>query len=176
MPTRTRQGDIISTPLLRKGAQVNDRIFFKTMHNCRSYGPDKLNLWPFYHLTFKCDLHLQPTWTIVSNDTLTPQREKLCQFFLIHAKCRIYGPDKLNLWPFYHLTFRCDLDLQPTWTNVSNGISPCQGEQLCQIILKSMHKCRSYGSDKSGRMHARTSACTTQKHTPNKNCNNYVYV
>ena len=28
-----------------------------------------------------------------------------------------YGPDKLNLWPFYHLTFKCDLDLQPTWTN-----------------------------------------------------------
>ena len=26
----------------------------------------------------------------------------------------------------------------------------------CQIILKSMHKCRRYGPDKSGRMHART--------------------
>ena len=32
-----------------------------TMHKCTSYGPDKLNLWPFYHLTFKCDLDLQPT-------------------------------------------------------------------------------------------------------------------
>ena len=31
------------------------------MHNCRSYGPDKLDLWPFCHLTFKCDLDLQPT-------------------------------------------------------------------------------------------------------------------
>ena len=30
--------------------------------------------------------------------------------------------------PFYYLTFKCDLDLQPTWTNVSN-------EQLCQITL-----------------------------------------
>ena len=25
-----------------------------------------------------------------------------------------YVPDKLNLLPFYHLTFKCDLDLQPT--------------------------------------------------------------
>ena len=33
------------------------------------------------------------------------------------------------IWPFYCLTFMCDLDLQPTWTNVSN-------KQLCQIILK----------------------------------------
>ena len=41
-------------------------------------------------------------------------------------------------WPFYHLTFKCDLYLQPTW----------QEEQLCHIIFKSMHKCTSYGPDK----------------------------
>ena len=39
------------------------------------------------------------------------------------------------------------------WKNVSNGTStgtsPPQGQQLCQIILKSIHKCRSYGPDKS---------------------------
>ena len=45
-------------------------------------------------------------------------------------------------WPFYHLTFKCDLDIQLTWTNVSN-------EQLCQIILKPMRKCRSYGMTSS---------------------------
>ena len=49
----------------------------------------------------------------------------------------------LNFWPFSHLTFKCDLDLQPTWTNISNGTSTPWGEHLCQIILKSMHKCRS---------------------------------
>ena len=43
-------------------------------------------------------------------------------------ECKSYGPDKLNLWPFYHFTFKCDLDLQPTWTNVSNGTSTLQGE------------------------------------------------
>ena len=32
-----------------------------TMNKYISYGPGKLNLYPFYHLTFKCDLDLQPT-------------------------------------------------------------------------------------------------------------------
>ena len=32
--------------------------------------------------------------------------------------------------------------------NVSNGICTCQDEQLCQMILKSMHKFTSYGLDK----------------------------
>ena len=63
-------------------------------------------------------------------------------------KCRCYGPDKLNLWQFYHLTFKCDLDLQSNQTNVSNGTTPPQGEHLCKIILKSMHKCRSYCPEK----------------------------
>ena len=49
-------------------------------------------------MTFKCDLDLQPTSTIVSN-------ELLCQIILKSThKCRIYGPDKLNLWSFYHST------------------------------------------------------------------------
>ena len=56
-------------------------------------------------------------------------------------KCWCYVHDKPNLWPFYHLTFKCDLNLQPTWTNVSN-------EHLCQINLKSMQKYRSYRPDK----------------------------
>ena len=43
---------------------------------------------------------------------------------------------------------KCDLNLQPTWRNVSNGTTTPQREQLCQIILKSMHKCGSYGLDK----------------------------
>ena len=113
------------------------------MHKCRIYGPDKHNLWPFYPLTFKCDLGLQHNWTNVSNDTFTPQGEQLCHILKSMHKCRRYSLDKLN-----HLTFSCDLDLQPTWTNVSNGTATPQEEQLCQIILKSMHKCRSYGADK----------------------------
>ena len=32
--------------------------------------------------------------------------------------------------------------------NVSNGTSPPRGQQLCKIILKSIHKCTSSGPDK----------------------------
>ena len=59
--------------------------FFKvwgiTMHKCSSYGPDKLNLWPFYHLTFKCDLDLQPIWTNVSNGTSTLKENNCAKLF-----------------------------------------------------------------------------------------------
>ena len=107
--------------------------------------------WIYYHFIIwpSCDLDLQPTWINVSNGTAAPQEEQLRQIILksMH-KCRSYSPDKLSLLPFYHLTFKCDLDLQPTWTNVSNGTATPQAEQLCQIILKSMQKCRSYGCDK----------------------------
>ena len=51
-------------------------------------------------------------------------------------------------WPFYHLTFKCDPELPHTWINVSNDTATPLREQLCQIILKFMHKCRSYGWDK----------------------------
>ena len=90
-------------------------------------------------------------------------------------KCTSYGQDRLNLWPFYPLTFnlwpfKCDLDLQHIWKNVSNGTSTPQGEQLCKNILKPMRECTSYGPDKSAWMHAHT----THAHTPNWSCNNYV--
>ena len=72
------------------------------MHKCRGYGQDKLNSWPFFHLTFKCDLDRQPNWTNILNDTATPQEEHLYQTILkwMH-KYRSYGQYKLNLWLFY---------------------------------------------------------------------------
>ena len=62
-------------------------------------------------------------------------KENTCKIILksVHT-CRSYGPEKL-----IYVTFKCDLDRQPTLKNVSNGTSPPQGQQLCQIILKSMH-------------------------------------
>ena len=120
---------------------------FWDMHKCRSYGPDKFNLWLFYHLTFMCDLDLHSTQTNVTSGTTTPQGEYLCKLILLSMHiCTNYGPNKLNLWQFYHLTFKCKLDLQ--LTNVSNGTTTPQREHLCKLILKSMHKCRSYGPDK----------------------------
>ena len=77
------------------------------------------------------------------------EEQQLCKIILISMhKCTTYGLDKLNLWPFWPLFDPYDLDLQPTWKNVSNGTSPSRGQQLCKIILKSMHKCTSYGPDK----------------------------
>ena len=48
---------------------------------------------------------------------------------------RSYGPDKLNLWPFYHLTFKCDLDLRYTWTNVSNAIQLVKENDCAKLFL-----------------------------------------
>ena len=143
-PTQTNVLNGTTTP---QGEHLCKAILI-SMHKCRSYGLDKLNLWPFYHLTFKCDLNHQPTQTNVSNGITTPQGDHLCIIILksMH-NCRSYCPGMLNLWPFYHLTFKCDLDLQPTQTNVSNATTYFQGEHLSNIILKSMNKCRCYDPD-----------------------------
>ena len=96
------------------------------INNCANYGLDKLNLWPFSHLTFKCDLDLQPNRTIISNGTSTPQGE-LCQriFKSVHT-CRSYSPDNLNLRPFHHLTFSVTLTFN----------LPKQMFQMALLLLK----------------------------------------
>ena len=74
--------------------------------------------------------------------------------------------------PHKNLTFKCDLDLWPTWTDVSNGTSIGDGHLLCQI-MESIHNCRSYGPNKfrltdtqtNTQMHSHTQSCC---------CNNYV--
>ena len=78
------------------------QIILKFLHKCTSYGPDKFSFWPFYHMTLKCDLGLQPFWTNASNRTFTPQGQHLFPIILksIH-RCTRYGPDQLNLWPFW---------------------------------------------------------------------------
>ena len=125
------------------------KIILKSMHKCTSYGPDKLNLWPFLPLFDLCDLDLQPTWKNVSNGTFPFREQKLCIIILksMH-KCTSYGPDKLNIRPLWPIFDPCDLDLQPTRIFFSSGTFPLRGQQLCIIILKSMHKCTGYGPDK----------------------------
>ena len=59
----------------------------KSMHKCRSYGLVKFNLGPFYHLTRKCDLDLQPTHTNVSNGTTTPQAKHLYKITKYSQTC-----------------------------------------------------------------------------------------
>ena len=124
------------------------KIILKSLHKCTSYGPDKLNKWPFWPLFDPCDLDLQPTWENVSNGTFPLRGQQLCKIILksMH-KCTSYAPDNSiydSFWPLF-----CDLDLQPSWIkNVSNGTFSSRGQRLCKIILKSMHKCLSYGPDK----------------------------
>ena len=69
-----------------------------------------------------------------------PRGQQLCKIILISMqKCTSYGLDKLNIWPFWPLFDPCDLDLQPTWKNVSNGTSPPRGQQLCKINFEKIH-------------------------------------
>ena len=89
------------------------QIIQKYMLKYRRNGSDKLNLWPFYHLTFKCILDLSPSQTSGLNGTTPPQGEHLCKIiFKSTHKCRSYSPDKLNLWPFYHLSLTFNLPKQ----------------------------------------------------------------
>ena len=53
------------------------------------------------------------------------------------------------------MTFKCDVDMGPASRNVSNGTSRRDGEQLCQIILQSIHNCGSYGPGRFGRTDGR---------------------
>ena len=97
---------------------------------------DKLTIWPLcvavifiilkqivqiaFLLTW--DRNLQPTWTNVSNATLIYLGQQVCESILkFMHKCRSKGLDKLNLRPFDHLTLKCNLELQPPWTNNKNG-------------------------------------------------------
>ena len=146
------------------------QIILKSMHKCRSYSLDKLNLWPFIiwpsNVTLIFNLHklkcqipllnfkdnncatlfwnpcinvqlVARTSSVYDNFIIWPSSvtltfnlpEQMFQMALLLLKdnncakwfwnpglfmhkCISYSPDKLNLWPFYHLTFKCDLYLQ----------------------------------------------------------------
>ena len=111
---------------------VNDKMFGL------KYGPRKMTLEK--PLVGRFRLPSVRPWGKAPNRELPPksgditcmhQGEHLWKIILksMH-KCRSYGLDKFNLWPFYHLTFKCDLDLQPTQINVSTGTSSAQGQHL----------------------------------------------
>ena len=118
------------------------------MRKCRSYGMTSsiynfFIIWPS-SVTLTFNLHEQMSQTAL----LLLKRNSWIKFFWNPCINDSYDLHKLNVLPFYQLTFKCDLDLQPVWRNVSNGTATLQREQLCHIILKSIYKCRSYGPDK----------------------------
>ena len=108
--------------------------------------------------------HVEPVWPWHLTLTLSLLKQifkgHICSWWRtigqicieIHLKLRSYGPDK-------NLTFKCEIDLGSTWTNVSNGKSTRDGEQLCQIIiciLKSIRNWSGGNRTDGGRTHART--------------------
>ena len=72
----------------------------------------------------------------------------LCNF--PHGPLSVYQVS-LNYLQYFSRYARTKVLPSGSIKKVSNGTSPPQ--ELCQIFLKSMHKCRSYGPDKSGRTH-----------------------
>ena len=111
--------------------------------------PDKLKIWPFWPLLDPCDLDLQPTWKLFQMALLLLKHNNCEKLFwnpcinvqVMARSSSIYDHFDLYLTPVT-LTFNLP------GKNVSNGTSPSRGQQLCKIILKSMHKCTSYAPDK----------------------------
>ena len=109
-------------------------------------------------LTFIWPLWLWPSTYLknVSNGTSPPRGQQLCKIISksMH-KCTSYGRTSsiYDHFDIYLTPVTLTLNLLK---NVSNGTFRPQGQQLCQIVLKSMHYCTSYGPDKSGRTDART--------------------
>ena len=124
------------------------KLFWNPCIKCTSYGPNKLNLLPFWPLFDPCDLDLQPTWKILQMVLLLLKDNKCAKLFwnpcknvqVMAQRSSMYDHFNLYLTPVT-LTFNLP-------KNVSNGTSLPQGQQLCKIIFKSMHKCTSYGPDK----------------------------
>ena len=68
------------------------------MDKCRSYGPDKLNLWPFYNLNFTCDLTFKRPKQMFQMALLFLNENTLAKLFWNPCiNVESYGLDKLNL-------------------------------------------------------------------------------
>ena len=120
----------------------------------------------FWNIPVSINLKQAEFMTILSFDLQVWQmalllvKENNCARLFWNPCINVEWPGQAQFMTILSLTFKCDLDFQPTWKKkVSNGTSPPQGQHLCKIILKSMHKCRSYGLDKSRWMHSCMNYC-----------------
>ena len=95
-------------------------------------------LWPSTYLKNCFKWHFSPSRTTAVQQL----------FFKSMHKRRSYCPNKLNIWSFCPLFDPYDLDLQPTWKNVSKALLLLEDNNCAKLFLKSMHKCISYGLDK----------------------------
>ena len=93
------------------------KLFLKSMHKCTSNGPDKLNIWLFWHLFDPVTLTFNLPEKMFQITLFLLERNNCAKLFLKSMrKCTSFAPDKLNtcVWPFWPLFDPCDLDLQPT--------------------------------------------------------------
>ena len=139
------------------------KIILKSIHKCTSYGPDKLNIWPFW-------LYLTPV-TLIFNlaekcfkwHFSSSRAKTVHNYFEIHAQMYKLCSGQAQYMYMTILTFIWSL--WPWPSTYLNGTSPPKGQQLCQIVLKSMHYCTSYGPDGGTHIH-RTKIVTTMSHLP----------
>ena len=95
---------------------------------------------------------LDPTWTNVSSGTST-HGEHLCKFIL--KSIQILGVMvQTKIWSS-SVTLTLDLP-----ERMFQKVHLHMREQLCQIILKSIHNCRSYSTYKIGQTDGHTNANT----------------
>ena len=140
--------NVLNGTCLPRGQQLW-KIILKSMHKCKSYGTDKLNIWPLWNLFDPCDLDLQHIWKNISNGNSPPRGQQLCKIIL-KSMHKMY-----QLWPGQAQFMTILTFIWPLWPWPSNYLNKCfewhffsSKQQLCKTILKSMHKCTSYGPDK----------------------------
>jgi len=115
----------------------------------QSYGPDKLIYGHLGPLNSKCDLDLGEIDVILWRETPSNDCEQMCQMILkSHNERHNYGPDKLIYGNFWPLNSKCDLDLGYDDVILSNDTPSNDGEQMCQMIFKSLNEQHGYGPDK----------------------------
>ena len=128
------------------------KLFLKSMHKCTSYGPEKSSIYDHF------DLYLTPV-TLTFNlpekmfqMTLLLLQDNNCAKLFLKSmhKCTSYGPEKSSIYDHF------DLYLTPATLTFN---LPEKMFQIALVLLKdnncaklfliSMHKCTSYGPEKS---------------------------
>ena len=86
------------------------QIILKSMHKCRRYGPDKINLYHF--IIWPSCVTLTFNLQNVSNSTSKLKGEKLCHLKQTCKNVEVW-PGQAQFLIIYHLTSKGDLDFRP---------------------------------------------------------------
>jgi hypothetical protein len=135
--------DLWGTDLIRKHAAPTDdeecicEIIFKfhweiSVMVRTSWIWANFDIWPpSVTLTFEVQ-----TWFLRMPHRLMMRNAYVKYFLNSIEKYQSYGPDKLNLSKFWHLTSKCDLDLWGTDLILAHAAPTDDEECICEIIFK----------------------------------------